>query len=147
MTFEQRKSVRILVPEAQSEAVVCRGRQQVCVRMVDASAGGLALAVPDSLKVVAGDLLRLGTASGWQEVRVVRVENYADGLLLGVERIADMSDAAVAREYRRSSFSRLVLLSLVAFFVAVLAANYQATRSRDVRPPMTSAVATHTSPK
>jgi hypothetical protein len=145
MASDQRKSVRILVPASQAEAVLCRGRQQVAVQMVDASAGGLALAAPDSLKLVAGDLLRLGTEAGWQEVQVVRLENYADGLLVGVERIADIPDALVAKERghsRAGTLSRLMLLGLMAFFAAVLAANYQASHRGVPRPPITSTVAT-----
>lgn len=94
MDSNQRKSFRILVPEGQEQAVLCLGRRSVTVRVVDASAGGFALATSESLPVKCGDNLRLRTGAGWHQVRVVRDESYTDGMLLGLERLGDIDDPA-----------------------------------------------------
>jgi hypothetical protein len=89
---DQRKSFRILMPDGQEMGVLRAGRREVKVRIVDASAGGFALASNTILPVRRGDLLRLRTSAGWHEVRVARQESYTDGVFLGVERVSDIDD-------------------------------------------------------
>jgi hypothetical protein len=92
MDSDQRKSFRILAPDGQLQGVLCVGRRSTTVRIVDSSAGGFALASNETLPVKKGDLLRLRTSAGWHEVRIARQEYYTDGVLLGVERLADIDD-------------------------------------------------------
>ena len=92
MDPDQRKSFRILVPAGQKQAVLKLGRKDVTVRVVDASAGGFAVASGENLAVEKGDTLLLRTSAGWHEVRVVRHESFTDGVLIGVERLNDLND-------------------------------------------------------
>ena len=92
MDQDLRKSFRILVPEGQEQALLRVGRREATVRVVDSSAGGFALACNQTLPVCRGDVLRLRTSAGWHEVRVVRQESYTDGVFMGVERIAEITD-------------------------------------------------------
>jgi hypothetical protein len=87
-----RKSFRILVPDGQEQGLLRVGRREATVRVVDSSAGGFALACSKTLPVNRGDVLRLRTSAGWHEVRVVRQESYTDGVFMGVERLADITD-------------------------------------------------------
>ena len=92
MDSDQRKTFRILVPEGQEQAVLKVGRRSVTVRMVDSSAGGFAVASPGVLKVKRGEVLRLRTSAGWHEVRIVRLESFSDGMLIGMARMRDIDD-------------------------------------------------------
>ena len=68
------------------------GMRQMSVRLVDESAGGFALACPKRVVAAPGEVLQLRTSSGLHEVRVIRREEFSDGILLGVERIRDLDD-------------------------------------------------------
>jgi hypothetical protein len=92
MDTDQRKSFRILVPDGQEQAVLKFGRRSLTVRMVDSSAGGFAVASPEALNVKRGDVLRLRTSAGWHEVRIVRLESFSDGMLIGLERLREIDD-------------------------------------------------------
>lgn len=141
MEREQRNSFRILMPPGQGEAVVLLGRKQVTVRLVDTSAGGFALAASQKLPIAVGETLRLATTSGGHEVRVVRLESYADGVLLGVERIRDLDDKAMAgngNAGRKSSsaMGSLALVSLALAAAAITMANYKPSRAERPGPAM-----------
>lgn len=143
MEREQRNSFRILMPPGQEEAVLLIGRKQVTARLVDASAGGFALAASQKLPIAAGDTLRLATSAGWHEVRVVRLESYADGILLGVERIRDLEDLAVAKACKTSggvksssAMGGLALVCLALAAAAILMANYKRPRGEAPGPAL-----------
>ncbi|HEX5104727.1 MAG TPA: hypothetical protein VFV87_12990 [Pirellulaceae bacterium] len=92
MEADHRKSFRIVSPEGQDRAALRVGLRTYNVRVTDFSAGGYALACSEALPVCRGDLLRLRTSGGWQEVQVVRQERFSDGVLLGVERVREIED-------------------------------------------------------
>src|SRR5438552_19101389 len=90
MSSDQRASFRFPVPSGHEQAVLRVGRRDVDVRVVNTSATGFLLAVPQ-LEVKEGDVLRLLTETGWSEVRVAFVGNSGEECRLGVERIRDLA--------------------------------------------------------
>ncbi|MDX1948683.1 MAG: PilZ domain-containing protein [Pirellulaceae bacterium] len=112
MTGDHRKTFRILTPAGREQAKLRVGKRQLSVRLVDESAGGFAVACPGQMVVASGEVLQLRTAGGLHEVRVIRREEFSDGVLLGFERLRDLDDPT--QPAVRSNLFDVLLLPYVA---------------------------------
>lgn len=90
---EQRSAFRIQMPEGQKRAALRVEGRSFDVQLVDASATGVAIACPLTVALDIDDRAELHTSSGGGLIRIVRKEVFSDGILLGAERLGDMSDA------------------------------------------------------
>ncbi|WP_254507074.1 hypothetical protein [Anatilimnocola floriformis] len=90
---EQRSAFRIQMPDGQKHASLRVEGRSVDVHLVDASATGVAVACPLSVTLDIDDRAELHTAAGGGLIRIVRKEIFSDGVLLGAERIGDLSEA------------------------------------------------------
>jgi hypothetical protein len=93
MNLNQRNSTRMQLPEGQEQAVLLVGETSVGVRILDESASGFAVALQADVDVRENQLHVLQSANGQYETRVARIEQYADGRLLGLVRLKDLSAA------------------------------------------------------
>ena len=134
MGTDQRKSFRILVPIGQDQAVLKIGLRSAPVRLIDASAGGFAVASPDPLHVKRGDVLQLRTNAGWHEIRVVRLESFSDGVLIGVERLRDIDDPRGPTAVRVFTVGA-VAAAILAGFVWLLIHDRPSQAEATILPP------------
>lgn len=68
------------------------GRREVPARILDESAGGFALALQEDIDIQQNQIHLLKTTTGLYQMRVARVEHFADGKLLGLVRLSDLTD-------------------------------------------------------
>jgi hypothetical protein len=90
---EQRSAFRIQMPDGQKRAALRIEGRSFDVQLVDASATGVAIACPLTVALDIDDRAELHTTSGGGMIRIVRKEVFSDGILLGAERLGDMSDS------------------------------------------------------
>jgi|GEM_PF-6101405 len=88
---EQRSAFRIQMPDGQKQASLRVEGRSFDVQLVDASATGVAIACPLAVALEIDDRAELHTCSGGDTIRIVRKEVFSDGILLGAERLGDMS--------------------------------------------------------
>jgi len=113
-TDNRRKSYRCSVAGERQEAELVVGDRRIPVRLQDESAGGFAVVAAGRPPVDRGATLQLQTASGWFEVRVVRVtkiestdgpeehEGMQNGrtFCLGLQRLRDVAGPDEEQAYR-----------------------------------------------
>jgi hypothetical protein len=92
MSSDQRRSFRVQIPEGREKGTLLLGEKQIELRILDESAGGFAVAVMGDLELYQNQDLILQTHAGKCAVRVVRIEQFSDGKLLGLVRLRDISD-------------------------------------------------------
>lgn len=92
MNFDQRKSFRIQIPEGREHAVLVVKHREFQARILDESAGGFAVALIENVDVQQNQVHVLKTTTGLYRTRVARIEHFADGKLLGLVRLDDLSD-------------------------------------------------------
>jgi len=119
MNSEQRQSFRIRIPEELEHAVLRVGGKTVEVRLVDESAGGFSIAIDHKVKAAPGNILRLRTAAGWHEVRVIHVLACDEGVLLGLVRLKDLEDPRHASP-QSASRTPLGSFACIGFGIVVL---------------------------
>ena len=90
---EQRSAFRIQMPDGQKRAALRVEGRSFDVQLVDASATGVAIACPLTVALDIDDRAELHTSGGGGLIRIVRKEVFSDGILLGAERVGDMSEA------------------------------------------------------
>lgn len=90
---EQRSAFRIQMPEGQKRAALRVEGRSFDVQLVDASSTGVAIACPLTVALDIDDRAELHTSSGGGFIRIVRKEVFSDGILLGAERLGDMSES------------------------------------------------------
>ena len=81
------------MPDGQKHAALRVDGRNVDVTLVDASATGVAIACPLTITLDIDDRAELHTSSGGSVIRIVRKEVFSDGILLGAERLGDLSEA------------------------------------------------------
>jgi hypothetical protein len=133
MSPEQRQSYRIRVPGHLEHAVLRVAGRTVRVRLIDESAGGFAIALSESLRTSPGAILRLRTAAGWHEVRVIHSVPCEDGAIVGLVRLQDLEDPRYAQHpHARGAFGSLACVGLgivLMIFVVNSLAQYRAAPS------------------
>lgn len=92
-SFEQRAAFRIQMPDGQKQASLRIEGRNFDVQVVDASATGVAIACPLTVALEIDDRCELLAAGGKGLIRIVRKEVFSDGILLGAERLGEMSDS------------------------------------------------------
>lgn len=92
MLFNKRKSFRLQIPEGREHAVLTVGNKDFQVRVLDESAGGFAVALIEELDVQQNQVHLLKTITGLYQVRIARIEHFADGKLLGLVRLSDLTE-------------------------------------------------------
>jgi hypothetical protein len=92
MFGENRKSFRILTPAGRERALLRVGKKKLTVQLVDESAGGFAIACQGLVNAALGEVLELRTPGGLHEVKVIRREEFSNGVLIGLERLRDLED-------------------------------------------------------
>jgi hypothetical protein len=92
MLFNKRKSFRLQIPEEREHAVLTVGNRDFQVRVLDESAGGFAVALIEELDVQQNQVHLLKTITGLYQVRIARIEHFADGKLLGLVRLSDLTE-------------------------------------------------------
>lgn len=93
MNFDQRKSFRIQIPEGREHAVLVVKHREIQARILDESAGGFAVALIENVDVQQNQVHLLKTTTGLYQTRVARIEHFADGKLLGLVRLDDLTEA------------------------------------------------------
>lgn len=92
MNFDQRKSFRIQIPEGREHAVLVVKHREIQARILDESAGGFAVALIENVDVQQNQVHLLKTTTGLYRTRVARIEHFADGKLLGLVRLDDLTE-------------------------------------------------------
>jgi hypothetical protein len=87
---DQRRTIRIPVPEERRYAELRVGRRTIPARLLNESSGGFAVQLDRDSSVTSGQSLILGTASGWCRVRVIYLQRSSDGLYVGMQRLGDL---------------------------------------------------------
>lgn len=129
MSGDKRKSFRIMPPAGQATAVLRLGGRDESVRLVDESIGGFCIGCKPGMRLKMGQVLKLRTARGWHEVRLVRCESLCDGLLVGLERIRDLDDPRLQLAIDRAGSSKFgvfgvgAVICLLLFVLASLLAD------------------------
>jgi|GEM_PF-5040483 len=94
MHSDARRFFRIQTPEHQQRGLFVLGRQRFQVLMLNASANGFAFLSPQPIQVAAGTIARLQADEAWYKVLVVRSDETDEGMVYGVERLADIASDA-----------------------------------------------------
>jgi hypothetical protein len=92
MSSNQRRSFRVQIPEGREKGTLLLGEREIELRILDESAGGFAVAVLGEFELLQNQDLILQTHAGKCAVRVVRIEQFSDGKLLGLVRLREISD-------------------------------------------------------
>jgi len=92
MNSDQRKSFRIQTSEGREHACLTVGKREIKARILDESAGGFAVALLEEVEVQQNQMHLLKTAAGLYQTRIARIEHFADGKLLGLVRLSDLSE-------------------------------------------------------
>ena len=129
MCGDKRKTFRIIPPPGQATAILRLGARDESVRLVDESIGGFCIGCKPGMRLQIGQVLKLRTARGWHEVRLVRCEALCDGLLVGLERIRDLDDPRLQLAIDRTGSSKFgffgvsAVICLLLFVLASLLAD------------------------
>lgn len=154
MTPEQRQSYRIRVPGHLEHAVLRVSGRTVRVRLIDESAGGFAIAVSENLRTPPGATLRLRTAAGWHEVRVIHSVACEEGIILGLVRLQDLEDPRFSKHLAtRGTIGSLACVGLgivlmifvvnsLAYYRTLPAAASAASNAASESPPQLAPPAT-----
>ncbi len=89
MTDDRRKSWRFPVLPEHEEAELRIGEAALQVRLVDQSATGYSIDCDQHPGVYIGEKVWLQTATGWTEVKVIKIRHETDMTRIGLERIAE----------------------------------------------------------
>ena len=92
VTLNLRQSFRCLHPPNGSPAILRVEDRDQRVRIIDESAGGLAIASQRTLRVKVGQHLLLRTPAGWTQVELKRISRDGRDTILGLNRVCDLTD-------------------------------------------------------
>ncbi|MFN0019938.1 MAG: hypothetical protein ACKVP0_16900 [Pirellulaceae bacterium] len=95
MNSDQRKSFRIQISDGQEHACLTVGKREIKARILDESAGGFAVALLEEVEVQQNQMHLLKTSVGLFQTRIARIEHFADGKLLGLVRLSDLSEEGI----------------------------------------------------
>jgi hypothetical protein len=90
MECERRNMHRYAVPPERQAALLRLSKTDLPARVFDQSAGGFGVRLDTPAPLEPGQALLLGTDTGWYKVRVTNVREWEEGMLLGLERLADL---------------------------------------------------------
>lgn len=101
---DQRQSYRYPAQTGREDAVIRRGGKSFSAKLVEESAGGIALEVAKDLKLTSLEQIDVGIYSGWYVARVIHVRPIENGQRVGLQRIVALSsDNGETRGKRASS--------------------------------------------
>lgn len=130
MTSDARRSFRIQTPDYRQRGELVVGRRRFQVLMVNASASGFAFLSPQPIPLEPGKVARLQADDAWYKVLVVRCDETEEGVVYGVERIADIvsdtDDSSPAWARLRDSAPKSNASTIVAVAGVVLCAALSA---------------------
>lgn len=90
MASDRRQSFRCAVPEGTGQAVLRLGERAIDLQLVNTSAGGYSATCVEPFSARLGDLLPMGTAAGWVEVRIAHLDRDGSETKLGLERVREL---------------------------------------------------------
>lgn len=120
MASDRRQSFRCAVPEGTGQAVLRIGESTINLQLVNTSAGGYSATCEGTLSARLGDLLPMGTAVGWIEVRIVHIDRQDPKTTLGLERVRELQGPPQRSWMQTVGGRRGIALVAVALLVGLL---------------------------
>jgi hypothetical protein len=102
---DQRQSYRYPAQTGREEATIRRGGKTLPAKLVEESAGGIALEVAKDVKLVALEQIEVGIYSGWYVARVIHTRPAEKGIRVGLQRIVALSSGTSEPRSSRSGRS------------------------------------------
>lgn len=134
MASDRRQSFRCAVPEETAQAVLRIGESSLDLQLVNTSAGGYSAICGKPIPARLGDLVSMGTASGWVEVRIVHIDQQGLETALGLERVRELKGPPQRSWTQRVGGRRRIAMVASALAVGLLLGALIAPRLTADRP-------------
>lgn len=115
---DQRQSYRYPAQAGREDAQIRRGGKLFAAKLVEESAGGIALEVAKDLKLTSLEQIEVGIYSGWYVARVIHARPIEGGQRIGLQRIVVLSSDDGEKSNKRGGRNASGISKLAIFFIA-----------------------------